>query len=50
VLPSFPAPGGPLDPETPARGSATSEAAASDDERRDAEPPRRRFGLRRPRD
>ena len=54
VLPSFPVPGGPLDPETPAGGSAASEAPASDapadDERRDAEPPRRRFGLRRPRD
>lgn len=50
VLPSFPVPGGPHDPETPAGGSAAaSEAAASGDEGPDAGPPRRRFGLRRPR-
>jgi hypothetical protein len=43
VLPSFPVPGGPLDPETPAGGSPIE--AGHDEER-----PRRRFGLRRPRD
>ena len=55
VLPSFPLPGGPLDAETPAGGSAAAsgsspEAATSGDEGHDARPPRRRFGLRRPRD
>jgi hypothetical protein len=50
VLPSFPVPGGPLDPETPAGGSAASEAATSGDEGREAGRARRRFGLRRPRD
>jgi hypothetical protein len=50
VLPSFPVPGGALDPETPAGGSAAaSEAATSGDEGHEAGPPRRRFGLRRPR-
>jgi hypothetical protein len=48
VLPSFPMPGGPLDPETPAGGSAVS--GSPDEEGRDEERPRRRFGLRRPRD
>ncbi|WP_433787992.1 hypothetical protein ACQPX6_14380 [Actinomycetospora sp. CA-101289] len=50
VLPSFPVPGGPLDPETPAGGSAASAPLASDGAGHDEEQPRRRFGLRRPRD
>lgn len=48
VLPSFPVPGGALDPETPAGGSAVSGSIV--EEGPDEERPRRRFGLRRPRD
>jgi hypothetical protein len=49
VLPSFPVPGGPHDPETTAGGSAASGTAPAVDEGHDDERPRRRFGLRRPR-
>ncbi|HSK58899.1 MAG TPA: hypothetical protein VK935_07595, partial [Actinomycetospora sp.] len=50
VLPSFPVPHGPLDPETPTGRSAAAEAAPAVDEGHDDVRPRRRFGLRRPRD
>ena len=51
VLPRFPAPGGPRDPGTPPGGTATRGDAGSDPgPDTDGERPRRRFGLRRPRD